>query len=61
MKITDQTIAFKNSKTGKLESIPIGDIESCQWTRMACKPALRLFLKNGNMMRFGGFADSVRN
>ena len=59
MKLTDQSIVFKNAKTGKVEQINSGDIEFVNWQRLAGTLGLRIFLRNGGLHRFGGFKDSV--
>ena len=59
LKLTDQSIVFKNSKTGKVEQISSADIEFVNWQRLAGAWGLRVFLKSGNLYRYGGFKDSV--
>nr|CAG4644640.1 EOG090X02Z1 [Leptodora kindtii] len=58
LKLTDQSIVFKNAKTGKVEQINSGDIEFVNWQRLAGTLGLRIFLRNGGLHRFGGFKDS---
>jgi len=58
LKLTDQSIVFKNSKTGKLEQISSADIEFVNWQRLSGAWGLRIFLKSGALHRFGGFRDS---
>ena len=57
--MTDQTIVFKNAKTGKVEQINAGDIEFVNWQRLCGGWGVRIFLRNGALHRFGGFKDSV--
>lgn len=59
LKLTDQSIVFKNSKTGKVEQISSSDIELVNWQRLAGAWGLRVFLKSGALHRYGGFKDSV--
>jgi len=58
LKLTDQSIVFKNAKTGKLEQISSSEIEFVNWQRLSGAWGLRIFLKNGALHRFGGFRDS---
>nr|SVE73448.1 EOG090X02Z1 [Daphnia atkinsoni] len=58
LKLTDQSIVFKNSKTGKVEQISSSDIELVNWQRLAGAWGLRVFLKSGTLHRYGGFKDS---
>ncbi|KRY49765.1 FACT complex subunit SSRP1 [Trichinella britovi] len=58
IKLSNQSITFKNTKTGKVEHISANDIDHCHWVRLADSPALKCLLKSGPMYRFGGFKDS---
>ncbi|XP_046646508.1 FACT complex subunit Ssrp1-like isoform X2 [Daphnia pulicaria] len=58
LKLTDQSIVFKNSKTGKVEQISSSDIELVNWQRLAGAWGLRVFLRTGALHRYGGFKDS---
>nr|CAG4650818.1 EOG090X02Z1 [Simocephalus serrulatus]SVE94132.1 EOG090X02Z1 [Simocephalus serrulatus] len=58
LKLTDQSIVFKNSKTGKVEQISSSDIELVNWQRLAGAWGLRVFLRSGALHRYGGFKDS---
>nr|CAG4636018.1 EOG090X02Z1 [Eubosmina coregoni]SVE69692.1 EOG090X02Z1 [Eubosmina coregoni] len=58
LKLTDQSIVFKNSKTGKVEQISASDIELVNWQRLAGAWGLRVFLRSGALHRYGGFKDS---
>ncbi|XP_046965932.1 FACT complex subunit Ssrp1 isoform X1 [Vanessa cardui] len=57
LKMTDQNIIFKNSKTGKVEQISANDIELVNFQKFIGSWGLRLFLKNGTLHRYGGFKD----
>ncbi|KAI1292060.1 FACT complex subunit SSRP1 [Halotydeus destructor] len=57
-KITAQGIAFKNSKTGKLDQLQGHDIQSIHWQRIASAHGFRVMTKNGNIYRFGGFNET---
>ncbi|XP_013145199.1 PREDICTED: FACT complex subunit Ssrp1 [Papilio polytes] len=57
LKMTDQNIIFKNSKTGKVEQISANDIELVNFQKFIGSWGLRVFLKNGTLHRYGGFKD----
>jgi len=54
----NQTVIFKNNKTGKPLHIQPSEIESIKWIRLAANFGLRIMLKNGTMYRFGGFNEN---
>lgn len=58
LRVTDNDVIFKYRKSGKTEQFHGDDIELLNWQRMSGDWALRIFLKNGNLHRFGGFKDS---
>ncbi|GFY66478.1 FACT complex subunit SSRP1 [Trichonephila inaurata madagascariensis] len=58
LKLTNQTIIFKNNKTGKVDQIQSSEIESIKWQRLAAAQGLRIMLQGGNMYRFAGFAET---
>ncbi|KAG8334273.1 FACT complex subunit ssrp1 [Homalodisca vitripennis] len=58
LKLSDQAISFKNSKTGKVEQIASTDLEFVNWQKLVGFWGLRLFLKNGSLHRFCGFKES---
>ncbi|XP_018329457.1 FACT complex subunit Ssrp1 [Agrilus planipennis] len=58
LKMTDQTIIFKNSKTGKVEQIQSNDIDMVNFQNFVSSWGIRLFLKNGTLHRFVGFKES---
>lgn len=58
LKLTNQTIIFKNNKTGKVDQIQASEIESIKWQRLAAAQGLRIMLQGGNMYRFAGFSET---
>lgn len=59
LKFTDQNIAFKNTRTGKVEQLTSSDIEFVNWQKLVGTCGIRIFLKNGNLHRYSGFNESV--
>ncbi|XP_063383798.1 FACT complex subunit Ssrp1 [Cydia fagiglandana] len=57
LKMTDQNIIFKNSKTGKVEQISSNDIELVNFQKFVGSWGLRIFMKNGTLHRYGGFRE----
>uniref|UniRef100_A0A6M2DTY7 FACT complex subunit SSRP1 n=1 Tax=Xenopsylla cheopis TaxID=163159 RepID=A0A6M2DTY7_XENCH len=57
LKLTEQAIIFKNSKTGKVEQINANDLEVVNFQKFVSSWGLRIFLKNGTLRRFGGFKE----
>ncbi|XP_049873155.1 FACT complex subunit Ssrp1 [Pectinophora gossypiella] len=57
LKMTDQNIIFKNSKTGKVEQINASDIEIVNFQKLVGSWGLRVFMKNGTLHRYGGFKE----
>lgn len=61
LKLTDQNIIFKNSKTGKVEQISSSDFEAVNFQSFAGTWGIRLFLKNGTLHRYVGFKESEKD
>lgn len=59
LKLTEQNIIFKNSRTGKVEQVQSSDIDLANWQKFVDSWGIRLFLKNGSLHRFCGFKESV--
>lgn len=57
LKMTDQSIVFKNSKTGKVDQINSSDIEIANFQKFVGSWGLRMFLKNGSLRRFSGLKE----
>ncbi|XP_066587448.1 FACT complex subunit Ssrp1 [Prorops nasuta] len=57
LKLTDQSIIFKNQKTGKVEQISANDIDMVNYQKFIGTWGLRIFLKNGTLHRFRGFKE----
>ncbi|KAH8300106.1 hypothetical protein KR044_009818 [Drosophila immigrans] len=58
LKLTEQNIIFKNTKTGKVEQIAADDIELINAQKFVGTWGLRVFTKSGALHRFTGFRDS---
>lgn len=58
MKLAEQNIIFKNSKTGKIDQIPVEDVDLINSQKYIASWGLRVFTKSGNLHRFVGFKES---
>ncbi|EDW77123.1 uncharacterized protein Dwil_GK22092 [Drosophila willistoni] len=58
LKLTQQNITFKNTKTGKVEQIAADDIDLINSQKFVGTWGLRVFTKSGVLHRFTGFRDS---
>ncbi|XP_066138574.1 FACT complex subunit Ssrp1 [Euwallacea fornicatus] len=58
LKITNQSIIFKNSKTGKVDQISSSDFDAVNFQNFAGAWGIRVFLKNGSLHRYAGFKES---
>ncbi|XP_057670954.1 FACT complex subunit Ssrp1 [Diorhabda carinulata] len=61
LKLTEQNLIFKNSKSGKVQQIPATDFDVVNFQNFAGTWGIRLFLKNGTLHRFVGFKDSDKD
>lgn len=58
LRLSRQSIVFKNSKTGKVESVQGGDVREGIWRKVARGYGLRLLLHNGSMHKYDGFREA---
>ena len=58
LRFTDTMIAYKNSKTGRVEQIPVNDVDHLLWYRFCLNWGIRCYTKQGQLFRFGGFKDA---
>lgn len=60
MKVNKTGIVFKSTKTGKIDSIPLADIESTMWLRVARGFGIKVVMKNGQIHKYDGFKEMVK-
>jgi len=58
LKLSEEGITYRNSKTGKVETIKSESLEVLNWQRLAGGWGVRMFTENGDLYRFGGFKES---
>jgi len=57
LKLNKTGIVFKSAKTGRIDSIPIADIKSTKWMRVARGFGLKISLNNGQHYKYDGFKE----
>ena len=60
LKLGKTGMMFKSAKTGKVDSIPMADIELTKWMRVARGFGIKVTLKNGQHYKYDGFKEVVR-
>ncbi|MCL4128187.1 UNVERIFIED_CONTAM: hypothetical protein GTU68_024625, partial [Idotea baltica] len=58
LKLSDQGVAYRNVRTGKLDQLSSEEISTIHWQRVAGGYGFRIFSSSGNLYRFGGFKES---
>lgn len=58
IKLANTGVVFKSTKTGKVESIPFGDIESVKWMKVARGYRLKVVMTSGYTHLFDGFKEA---
>ncbi|CAF1121710.1 unnamed protein product [Adineta ricciae] len=58
LKLTSNSIVFKNLRTGKLETLTKDEIESVKWMKRARGYGLKFITKNDTSLRYDGFKDT---
>lgn len=61
LKLTSNSIVFKNLRTGKLETLTKDEIESVKWMKRSRGYGLKFITKNDTSLRYDGFKDTVRD
>ncbi|XP_041029977.1 FACT complex subunit SSRP1-like [Carcharodon carcharias] len=57
LRLSRQSIVFKNNKTGKVDSVQAADVSEGVWRRVARGYGIKLQLRNGNLCKFDGFRE----
>uniref|UniRef100_A0A672QG22 FACT complex subunit SSRP1 n=1 Tax=Sinocyclocheilus grahami TaxID=75366 RepID=A0A672QG22_SINGR len=59
LRFSKQTVVYKNSKTGKVDSIPVPELTQAQWRRVCLGHGIKLCTSTGNIYKYDGFKDTV--
>lgn len=58
LRFSKQTVMYKNSKTGKVDSIPVLELTEAQWRRVCLGNGIKLVTSTGHVYKYDGFRDS---
>lgn len=50
---------YKNSKTGKVDTIPVPELTQAQWRRVCLGHGIKLWTSTGHIYKYDGFKDTV--
>uniref|UniRef100_A0AAQ6A5H9 FACT complex subunit SSRP1 n=1 Tax=Amphiprion ocellaris TaxID=80972 RepID=A0AAQ6A5H9_AMPOC len=53
-----QNVVYKSSKTGKVDSIPAGELNMAQWRRVCLGHGIKLGTSTGHIYKYDGFRDT---
>ncbi|KAL2077845.1 hypothetical protein ACEWY4_027349 [Coilia grayii] len=58
LRFSKQSIVYKSSKTGKVDTIPAPDLSFAQWRRVCLGHGIKLAISTGHVYKYDGFKDS---
>ncbi|MCI4379686.1 hypothetical protein PGIGA_G00231180 [Pangasianodon gigas] len=58
LRFSKQSVVYKSSKTGKVDSIPASDLSLAQWRRVCLGHGIKLATSNGHVYKYDGFKDT---
>ncbi|KAL0202966.1 hypothetical protein M9458_000984, partial [Cirrhinus mrigala] len=58
LRFSKQTVVYKSSKTGKVDSIPVPELTQAQWRRVCLGHGIKLCTSTGNIYKYDGFKDT---
>ncbi|XP_076150057.1 FACT complex subunit SSRP1 [Alosa pseudoharengus] len=58
LRFSKQTVVYKNSKTGKVDSIAVPELTQAQWRRVCLGNGIKLITSTGHVYKYDGFRDS---
>ncbi|MCJ8733791.1 hypothetical protein PDJAM_G00227710 [Pangasius djambal] len=58
LRFSKQSVVYKSSKTGKVDSIPASDLSLAQWRRVCLGHGIKLATSNGHIYKYDGFKDT---
>lgn len=59
LRFSKQNVVYKSSKTGKVDSIPAGELNLAQWRRVCLGHGIKLGTSTGHIYKYDGFRDTV--
>uniref|UniRef100_A0A8C7YI04 FACT complex subunit SSRP1 n=1 Tax=Oryzias sinensis TaxID=183150 RepID=A0A8C7YI04_9TELE len=61
LRFSKQNVVYKSNKTGKVDSIPAGELNLAQWRRVCLGHGIKLSTSTGHVYKYDGFRDTVSN
>uniref|UniRef100_A0AAQ6A930 FACT complex subunit SSRP1 n=1 Tax=Amphiprion ocellaris TaxID=80972 RepID=A0AAQ6A930_AMPOC len=58
LRFSKQNVVYKSSKTGKVDSIPAGELNMAQWRRVCLGHGIKLGTSTGHIYKYDGFRDT---
>ncbi|XP_077388832.1 FACT complex subunit SSRP1a [Festucalex cinctus] len=58
LRFSKQNVVYKSSKTGKVDSIPAGELSLAQWRRVCLGHGIKLSTSAGHIYKYDGFRDT---
>ncbi|XP_061581477.1 FACT complex subunit SSRP1a isoform X2 [Cololabis saira] len=58
LRFSKQNVVYKSSKTGKVDSIPAGELNHAQWRRVCLGHGIKLSTSSGHVYKYDGFRDT---
>ncbi|XP_074504855.1 FACT complex subunit SSRP1a [Sebastes fasciatus] len=58
LRFSKQTVVYKSSKTGKVDSIQAGELNLAQWRRVCLGHGIKLGTNSGHVYKYDGFRDT---
>ncbi|XP_062856980.1 FACT complex subunit SSRP1a [Trichomycterus rosablanca] len=58
LRFSKQSVVYKSSKTGKVDSISAPDLSLAQWRRVCLGHGIKLATSNGHVYKYDGFKDT---
>ncbi|KAM7417611.1 hypothetical protein PAMA_017308 [Pampus argenteus] len=58
LRFSKQNVVYKSSKTGKVDSIPAGELNVAQWRRVCLGHGIKLATSTGHVYKYDGFRDT---
>ncbi|XP_053735904.1 FACT complex subunit SSRP1a isoform X1 [Synchiropus splendidus] len=58
LRFSKQNVVYKSSKTGKVDSIPAGELNLAQWRRVCLGHGIKLGTSSGHIYKYDGFRDT---
>lgn len=59
LRFSKQNVVYKSSKTGKVDSIPAGELNMATWRRVCLGHGIKLGTSSGHVYKYDGFRDTV--